>query len=171
VRRVSREAPWQSALDLFALFLLAKKIMTTTGPTGRPATRTDSTATDVEAALLAAGAPLGALKILTAQSAHETNGWKGMWNWNVGNVTTASSNFVLQPGLSLHFATYPSLAAGAKAFVDLLKSDLYAGAIALAEVGDLAGFVSVLKRGGYAGNKADYTAYEAAMARWMSQLA
>jgi hypothetical protein len=156
---------------VLALFLFAKKGRPMTTTTGPAATRTDSNQSSVEAALLEAGCPLGALKILTAMSAHETHGWQGgMWNWNVGNVTTASSNYVLQPGLSLHFATYPSLAAGAKAFVDLLKSDLYAGSIQLAEVGDLAGFVAVLKQGGYAGTKADYTKYEAAIARWMAQL-
>jgi hypothetical protein len=142
-------------------------MMTTPGPA---ATRTDSNQSDVEAALLAAGAPLGAVKILAAQSAHETAGWKGgMWNWNVGNLTTAGP-YVIQPGVTLHFAAYPNLAAGAKAYVDLLKSAMYSGAISLAEVGDLSGFVAALKRGGYAGN-ADYTAYEAGIARWLSQLA
>jgi hypothetical protein len=155
-----------SLLFLAALFWWGKKM---TQPSGPAATRTPAKTADVEAALIAAGAPLGAVKILTAMSAHETAGWAGLWNWNVGNITTAGPNYVIQPGVALHFAAYPTLAAGAKAFVDLLRAPMYSGAIALAEVGDLAGFVAALKKGGYAGN-ADYVAYEAGIARWMATL-
>jgi hypothetical protein len=155
-------------LLLAALFLWGRKM---TQPSGPAATRTDSTAPDVEAALLAAGAPMAAVKILAAHSAHETNGWKGgLWNWNLGNITTQGPTYVLQPGNGLHFAKYASLTDGAKAFVTLLRSPLYATAMPLATIGDLAGYVAALKKGGYAGNT-DYLAYEAGLARWMSQLA
>jgi hypothetical protein len=135
-----------------------------------PATRTDSTAAEVEAALLAAGCPLAAVKIVAAHSAHETAGWKGgLWNWNLGNITQPDPHqtCVTQPGNALHFAAYANLRAGAGALVSWLKSH---NALSLAAVGDLAGYVEALKKGCYAG-KADYVAYEAGIARWMQTLA
>jgi hypothetical protein len=171
-RRRSRESPFFSLLTLAALFLVGKKFMTAQASSASPclpATRTDSTAADVEAALLAAGCPFAAVKIVAAQSAHETAGWKGgLWNWNVGNLTQPDPHqtCVTQPGNALHFAAYANLTAGARAYVDLLKR---IGALPLAVAGDLAGYVAELKQHNYAGN-ADYLAYEAGIARWLAQL-
>jgi hypothetical protein len=159
-----------SELALLAFLLWAGKHMTQPSSPCLPATRTDATAADVEAALLAAGCPLAAVKIVAAHSAHETAGWKGgLWNWNLGNITQPDPHqtCVTQPGNPLHFAAYANLRAGAGALIAWLKSH---GALPLAAVGDLAGYVEALKKGGYAGNS-DYVAYEAGIARWMTQLA
>lgn len=135
---------------------------------GPAATRTDSNASDVIAALKNAGCPDAAAQMVAAQSALETAGWVGgLWNWNVGNITQPNAALaVYQPGVDLPFAKYDSLAAGAKAMVDLLTAK---GVIQHAAAGDLAGYVDALKAMHYAGD-ADYGAYKTGMAKWMLRL-
>jgi hypothetical protein len=127
-------------------------------------------------ALQAAGAPPGGLSIIAAMSAYETAGWQGgLWNWNFGNITTSSPNYVLLPGNSLHFAAYPSMAAGAKAFIDYLRSH---GLLNVSS--NLAAFVDRLEKIPYAGTPCtspgvppkcqDYSAYQAGIALWQSRL-
>jgi hypothetical protein len=138
--------------------------------TGPPATRTDALAGDVLSALRNAGVPESALKMVAAQSALETSGWVGgLWNWNLGNLTQpdVSKPYVMQPGNALPFATFASLAEGAKAFVDHLTRT---GVIQFASSGDLPGYVAALKKTAYAGTSANYDAYQAGMATWMSKL-
>lgn len=138
--------------------------------TGPPATRTDALQADVLAALRNAGVPEAALKMVAAQSALETNGWVGgLWNWNLGNLTQpdVSRPYVMQPGNALPFATFGSLAEGAKAFVDHLTRT---GVIQYASSGDLPGYVAALKKSAYAGSSADYDAYQAGMTNWIAKL-
>jgi hypothetical protein len=133
------------------------------------ATRTDATAADVLRALLDAGMPsIDSARMVAAQSALETAGWKGgMWNYNLGNITTTGENYITEPGNALHFKTYPSLWAGAIDLVNYLNAH---GVLGYAVQGDLAGYVQRLQAIGYAGS-ADYTSYRAGMQAWLAQLA
>src|ERR1700743_2221645 len=132
-------------------------------------TQTNASAADVLRALLDAGCPsLQCARIVAAQSALETAGWQGgLWNWNLGNITTAGSSYVTLPGNSLHFAAYSSLLAGAEALVHSLNSH---GALTYAVNGDVQGFVSRLQAIGHAGN-ANYTQYQAGIQAWLTKLA
>ena len=137
---------------------------------GPPATRTLSHAQDVYAALRAAGLPDAAVRMVAAQSAFETAGWSGLWNWNLGNITQPNAGqAVYQPGNALPFAQYPDVNAGARALVQMLARG-YPDAIPAAVAGDLPRYVAALKLGGYAGKDANYDAYEAGMARYMGSL-
>jgi hypothetical protein len=113
-----------------------------------------------------AGVDENAARMLAAQSALETAGWTAMWNYNFGNITTASSDYVLLPGNALHFKPYGSIAAGASDFVDYLTKR---GLLPFAENGDLQGYVDRLQAIGYAGN-ADYGAYASGMRSWLHRL-
>ena len=137
---------------------------------GPAATRTPTTSADVMAALRDAGAPEAAVKMVAAQSAFETAGWTGLWNWNLGNIIQpdTSKPYVMQPGNVLPFRSYPSLAAGAKAYVDLLTRK---GIIQYASSGDLTGYVQALRAAGYAGPDANYDAYQNGMQAWLTRLA
>jgi hypothetical protein len=131
------------------------------------ATQTDSTPPEVIRAIQAAGVSRSAAVMLAAQSALETAGWKGgLWNYNLGNITTNGPDYVLLPGLSLHFLAYPDLQSGANGFVHYIRSH---GLLPFAESGDLQGYVDRLQAIGYAGNS-DYTAYYNGMASWMGRL-
>lgn len=136
---------------------------------GPAASRTLGHAQDVYAALKAAGLPDAAVRMVAAQSAFETAGWSGLWDWNLGNITQPiASQAVYQPGNDLPFAKYVDIAAGARALVELLTRS-YPDAIPAAVANDLHRYVLALKAGGYAGN-ANYDAYEAGMARYMGSL-
>ena len=133
------------------------------------ATRTDSTAPNVLRALLDAGMPsLASARIVAAQSALETAGWTGgMWNYNLGNITTTSSDYVTEPGNSLHFKAYGSLWAGAIDLVNYLNAH---GVLGYAVQGDLTGYVQRLQAIGYAGST-NYAAYQSGMQSWLTKLA
>ena len=137
--------------------------------TGPAAKRTPTTAADVMAALRNAGCPDAAVKMVAAQSAFETAGWAGLWEWNLGNIVQpdVTKPYVMQPGNDLPFQAYPNLAQGAAAYVDLLTRR---GVIQYASSGDLAGYVGALKKAGYAGPGANYDAYQQGMALWMTRL-
>jgi hypothetical protein len=151
---------------LVLLFLLARRAMTA----GRVAKRTPVHPSDVLAALRDAGVPEAAVRMVAAQSAFETAYWTGLWEYNLGNIVQpdTSKPFVMQPGNSLPFRTYATLAAGAVDYVALLTR---LGVIQHASEGDLDGYVAALKAAGYAGPDANYDAYKAGMARYMTQLA
>jgi len=127
--------------------------------------RTPASAADVLRAIMDAGVSQSAAYMLAAQSALETAGWSGMWNWNLGNITT-TGDYVLLPGNGLHFKAYGSLSEGAADFVSYLASH---GVTPYAESGDLDGYVGRLQAIHYAGD-ADYTAYENGMRSWMQKL-
>jgi hypothetical protein len=126
-------------------------------------TRTPISSGQALGALRAAGAGKG-LIVVAAQSALETAGWSAMWNWNFGNITTTGSDYVTLPGNALHFQAYASEAEGASAFIAYLRAK---GLLGL--TGDLAAYVERLKEINYAGDT-DYGAYEAGIARWITQL-
>jgi hypothetical protein len=132
------------------------------------AVQTNSTAAEILGALQEAGVSRNAAIMLAAQSALETNGWNGgMWNFNLGDITTNGPYYVLQPGLSLPFKAYGSLQEGATDFVQYIRSH---GLMPFAESGDLQGYVDRLQAFGYAGPSANYTNYYNGMARWLKQL-
>jgi len=133
------------------------------------ATRTDASAADILRALLDAGMPsVDSARMVAAQSALETAGWNGgMWNYNLGNITTTSSSYVTEPGNSLHFKTYPSLWAGAIDLVNYLNAH---GVLGYAIQGNLPGYVQRLQAIGYAGNS-NYASYQAGMQAWLAKLA
>jgi len=114
---------------------------------GPAARRTLSHAQDVYAALKAAGLPDAAVRMVAAQSAFETAGWAGLWEWNLGNITQPiASQAVYQPGNSLPFAKYASIDDGARALVELLTRN-YADTIPAAVANDLHRYVLALKAG------------------------
>jgi hypothetical protein len=129
-------------------------------------TRTPETAPDVLRAIMDAGVSLQAARMLAAQSAFETGGFVYIWNFNLGNITTNSSDYVVLPGNSLHFTPYDNLQTGALGFVTYLQ---HRGLLPFAESGDLQGYVDRLQAIGYAGD-ADYGAYYNGMASWYSRL-
>jgi hypothetical protein len=133
------------------------------------ATRTDASAADVLRALLDAGMPtLDSARMVAAQSALETAGWTGgMWNYNLGNITTTGSSYVTEPGNSLHFKSYPSLWAAAIDLVNYLNAH---GVLTYAVQGNLAGYVQRLQAIGYAGNT-NYASYQSGMQTWITKLA
>lgn len=132
------------------------------------ATRTDASASDVLRALLDAGMPtVDSARMVAAQSALETAGWVGgLWNYNLGNITTNGPDSVTLPGNGLRFAAYPSLLAGAQALVRYLNAH---GVLGYAVDGNLSGYVQRLRAIGYAGN-ANYSTYESGMQTWLARL-
>lgn len=95
------------------------------------------------------------LKMVVAQSDLETRGWAAMWNWNFGNITGSPGFFIPGTGTSHKFKSYDNAAAGAQAFVDLLKRRT--GAWALLGSGDVQAFSQALKDVGYfEGSAANY---------------
>src|SRR5260370_5101191 len=131
------------------------------------ATPTNSSASEILGAIQSAGVSRNAAVMIAAQSALETAGWKGgLWNYNLGKITTDGEDYVLLPGNSLDCKTYSDLQSGAADFVHYIRSH---GLLPFAEAGDLQGYVNRLQQIGYAGN-ADYTAYYNGMATWMGKL-
>lgn len=137
--------------------------------------RTPASPSEVEGAISAAWraivgspAPQVAITMIAAQAAVETADYASMYNWNLGGITHAGGDnfdWVLLHGSDgkMHtYRAYASLDQGAADLVQLLKSH-YAGALPAAERGDLSGYVSALKAGGYAGAGADYVAYQNGM--------
>jgi hypothetical protein len=149
--------------DRLALLLLLLWAFRSKSVLRPEATHTPLKVADVLAALRGSGVPEVALPLVAAQSAFETDGWQQTWNFNIGNVTQPDPRkaHVYQPGNTLPFATYPNLALGAKAYVDLLT---VRGVIQKAP--DLDAYVAALKAAGYAG-AADYDAYKRGMQRWL----
>jgi hypothetical protein len=131
------------------------------------AVNTPASASEVYGAILATGISTNAARLALAQSALETGGWgRGLWGWNLGNITTAGSTFQVLPGNGLHFKAYGSLQEGANDFINYLASH---GLIAIGDTGDLSAYVARLKAINYAGN-ADYAAYQSGMQSWLSKL-
>lgn len=81
-----------------------------------------------------------------ALSANETASWRmpsgtsgGLYNWNIGNVTTtgsASVSYYLNPAVTanLKFVSYPDLGSGALGMMQTLSAD---GGLAAADAGDM----------------------------------
>lgn len=85
-----------------------------------------------------------------AQSALETANWKSLYNFDLGNVTTANPNdsWFFQYQGSLKFKAYASLDDGALAMMSWLQKH---GAIAAADANDLNAYGDALQRGCYVG--------------------
>jgi hypothetical protein len=85
-----------------------------------------------------------------ALSAFETAKWTAMWNYNAGNVTTATHNWYLNPHVTtdLKFQAFNSIGDGALGEVAWLNTH---GAIAAADAADYNGFMQALQTGCYAG--------------------
>lgn len=92
------------------------------------------------------------------QSADETAHWTAMRMWNVGFITSTSSQpyFVLGGSNQLHFAAYGSLGDGCVAMMRWLNAH---GSLAAADAGDFAGYIAGLQSGGYLGSGGDYVTY------------
>jgi hypothetical protein len=138
------------------------------------AVNTPATPGQILGALEAGGAPRRAAPMLLAQSAFETGGWaNGFWNYNLGNITTTSSDtYQVLPGDSSHllYKVYSSLDEGAADYVSYLNRR---GLVAIAATGDLGAYVARLKQVGYASALASptgYAQYQAGMAMWLRKL-
>lgn len=135
------------------------------------AVNTPVTPGQVLGAILATGVSDTASRILLAQSAFETGGWKGgLWSYNLGNITTASGDYQILPGNALHFKAYGNLEDGAADYVAFLARR---GLVTIADTGDLTAYVQRLKETNYAGadTGSTYATYQAGMASWMNRLA
>jgi hypothetical protein len=115
-----------------------------------PTVRTTADAQDVLAALQEGGVTPGCSIFLAAQSDLETEAWRKMFCWNLGNITVASTEpWMHLASNPLHFGAYGSLAEGVRAFLDYLaKKEL----LPLAEAGRLDPYVAKLKSTYYAGS-------------------
>lgn len=131
--------------------------------------QTPATLEDVLTALIDGGAPTAnAARMLAAQSALETAGWRAMWNWNLGNLTAASdaSSWVQQSSSnSLHFLAYDSIQAGAADFVSYVARR---GLLQYANVGDLNGYVAMAQRIPYCPGVSTEV-YAAGMEVWLTR--
>ena len=117
------------------------------------ATKTPTTYPDVAAALIAGGAPtVYAVRVLAAQSALETARWSALYNWNLGNITTASSEDWYDVGTGLHFKSYTSLQDGATSFIAYISK---INALGLAAAGDVGSYVNRLRAANYYGDSSE----------------
>jgi hypothetical protein len=139
-----------------------------------PAINTPATPGQILGALLAGGAPPSGARILLAQSAFETGGWKGgFWGNNLGNITTSGVgvDFQTLPGDLTHkYKVYATLADGAADYVAFLARR---GLTDIAATGDLTAYVARLKAVGYAevlATPAGVAQYQNGMATWMTRL-
>lgn len=158
-----------------------------------PMTPTPMTSAQALGALAAAGCPPGALTMVAAQSAVETNGWghgggttgQGFNNYNFGNVTATSAqiaagaSWMAQGKTMLQFLAFSDAVSGAKAMLAWLQGR---GLLAFAADGDLSGYMSLLQAKCYLGcvgrtapnghvvSQQDYDSYRAGIASWMSRL-
>jgi hypothetical protein len=121
--------------------------------------------------VIGGAAPAGAITVLLAQSAFETGAWKACWNWNLGNVkhtpgdgfdwfvmTASEGEGANQTMVSSAFRAYPSLQAGAKAYLAILRQR-FSSAWSYVLDGDTDGFVQALKDQNYfTGNLEQYQA-------------
>ena len=138
-------------------------------------------------ALLLAGCPGSAVRMVAAQSAVETAGWAAMRNWNLGNVTPSAAQvaagiaWMTQNVPNMKYIAYANPVAGAQGMMGWIRGH---GLLPYAEQGDLAGYVQQLQNGCYLGcvgntdpsnGKAittqDYANYSSGISAWMSKLA
>lgn len=97
-----------------------------------------------------------------AQAAVETAHFQGgLWNNNIGNITSGNPNaedWMYLPGNGLRFRSYPDLDAGAASLISWLN---HHGAISYADVGDISSYVAALQKGCYVGcDPAVYPGYQ-----------
>ena len=145
-------------------------------------------------ALLAAGCPQGALLMVAAQSAVETNAWgsgksrpgRGFNNWNAGNVTPSGGQLAagitwMDQGISgMKYIARTDAVSGGKDMLGWLQSH---GLLGYAAAGDLTSYMGQLRSGCYLGcigqtdptgwtvSQTDYDNYQAGISSWMRTLA
>lgn len=118
--------------------------------------------------------PVNLLTMLTAMSAFETDEWRAMWCWNLGNIrgtapgtgewTSIKGASEIENGREVFydvgpdnkFAAYPNILASAEHVVRFLGTatkppapNRYQAAWDAAVAGDVDGFVAGMKAGGY----------------------
>ena len=106
-----------------------------------------------------------------AQAAVETAAFGGgLWNNNIGNITTANPNsedWMLLPGNTLKFRSFSNLSDGATAMMSWLNSH---GCIPFADSGDIAGYVGALQKACYVGCDASvYPGYQTGIQNYVGK--
>lgn len=118
--------------------------------------------------------PRPAALLAAADWCWETAGGASLYGQNPGNLTCGAvprgtvqcgNNPLVTSGLS--FAIFPSLAAGAAAYVAFLKGR---GQLPALQSGDLPTFSAALAKIGYAGSDTTVTSYESGMNAWLPKL-